>query len=68
MTAKRIVIEGRVQGVGCRFFTETLAATEGLHGWARNLADGRVVDDMASPTAEQVLDRMRRFDARGRVA
>ncbi|MBL1069202.1 ABC transporter ATP-binding protein, partial [Streptomyces sp. 7-21] len=32
------------------------------------LADGRVVDDMASPTAEQVLDRMRRFDARGRVA
>ncbi|MDT0308895.1 ABC transporter ATP-binding protein [Streptomyces sp. DSM 44917] len=32
------------------------------------LADGRVVDDMANPTAELVLDRMRRFDARGRVS
>ncbi|TDC05554.1 ABC transporter ATP-binding protein, partial [Streptomyces sp. 8K308] len=32
------------------------------------LADGRVVDDMAEPTAELVLDRMRRFDARGRVS
>ncbi|MGP4109875.1 ABC transporter ATP-binding protein [Streptomyces sp. 4N509B] len=32
------------------------------------LADGRIVDDMHSPTAELVLDRMRRFDARGRVS
>jgi putative ABC transport system ATP-binding protein len=31
------------------------------------LADGRVVDDMYGPTAELVLDRMRRFDARRRV-
>ncbi|RKN42909.1 ABC transporter ATP-binding protein, partial [Streptomyces hoynatensis] len=32
------------------------------------LADGHIVDDMRSPTADQVLDRMRRFDARGRVS
>ncbi|MGK5534064.1 ABC transporter ATP-binding protein [Streptomyces sp. URMC 129] len=32
------------------------------------LADGRIVDDMLNPTADLVLDRMRRFDARGRVA
>ncbi len=32
------------------------------------LADGRVVDDMYHPTADLVLDRMRRFDARGRVS
>ncbi|NGN66241.1 ABC transporter ATP-binding protein [Streptomyces sp. A7024] len=32
------------------------------------LADGRIVDEMRSPTAEQVLDRMKSFDARGRVA
>ena len=25
------------------------------------LADGRIVDEMAEPTAEQVLDRMKRF-------
>ena len=28
------------------------------------LADGRIVDEMANPTAESVLDRMRRFDGR----
>ena len=27
------------------------------------LADGKIVDDVASPTAEAVLDRMKRFDA-----
>ncbi|MBY8887718.1 ABC transporter ATP-binding protein [Streptomyces sp. PTM05] len=32
------------------------------------LADGRIVDDMASPTAEQVLERMKTFDARGRTS
>ncbi|RKN10014.1 ABC transporter ATP-binding protein [Streptomyces radicis] len=32
------------------------------------LADGRIVDDMANPTADLVLDRMRGFDARGRVS
>jgi len=28
------------------------------------LADGRIVDEMTAPTAEAVLDRMRRFDGR----
>jgi putative ABC transport system ATP-binding protein len=26
------------------------------------LADGRIVDEMPNPTAEAVLDRMKRFD------
>ncbi len=30
------------------------------------LADGRIVDEMATPTAERVLERMARFEARGR--
>jgi len=30
------------------------------------LADGRIVDEMADPTAERVLDRMKRFEAHGR--
>src|SRR4029079_2955083 len=29
------------------------------------LADGRIVDDMASPNADKVLERMRSFDAHG---
>ncbi|WP_344291884.1 ABC transporter ATP-binding protein [Streptomyces synnematoformans] len=32
------------------------------------LADGRIVDEMWNPTSEQVLDRMKSFDTRGRVA
>nr|WP_203586577.1 ABC transporter ATP-binding protein [Actinospica acidiphila] len=32
------------------------------------LADGRIVDEMHQPTAEQVLDRMKDFDARGRTS
>ncbi len=40
--ARRYVISGRVQGVGFRFFAEDAAAREGLHGWVRNLPDGRV--------------------------
>ncbi len=40
--ARRYLISGRVQGVGFRAFTETQAAVEGLHGWVRNLGDGRV--------------------------
>ncbi|MGP4112234.1 ABC transporter ATP-binding protein [Streptomyces sp. 4N509B] len=32
------------------------------------LADGRIVDEMTEPTADRVLDRMRGFDAQGRVS
>ena len=32
------------------------------------LADGRVVDEMAAPTAERVLERMKAFDTAGRDA
>ncbi|MFC5801983.1 ABC transporter ATP-binding protein [Streptomyces formicae] len=32
------------------------------------LADGRIVDELTDPTAAHVLDRMRRFDAKGRTA
>ncbi|MDH6113911.1 putative ABC transport system ATP-binding protein [Kitasatospora sp. MAP12-15] len=32
------------------------------------LADGRLVDELQLPTADSVLDRMRRFDAKGRTS
>ncbi|OCC10076.1 ABC transporter ATP-binding protein [Streptomyces sp. PTY087I2] len=32
------------------------------------LADGSIVDEMLDPTADQVLDRMKHFDARGRTS
>lgn len=42
IVARRFLIGGRVQGVGFRMFTEARAAAEGVHGFVRNLPDGRV--------------------------
>jgi acylphosphatase len=39
---RRIVVSGRVQGVGFRFATVRVAERLGLRGWVRNRRDGRV--------------------------
>jgi acylphosphatase len=41
-TALRIVIHGRVQGVGYRAWVEDEADALGLSGWVRNRRDGTV--------------------------
>ena len=41
-TARLYLVEGRVQGVGFRFFVERVAQSLGLNGSVRNLPDGRV--------------------------
>jgi acylphosphatase len=40
--ARRIVVEGRVQGVGFRWWTVGQAHALGLTGWVRNRRDGTV--------------------------
>jgi acylphosphatase len=56
-TARRYIISGRVQGVGFRWFTQAAAARENIHGWVRNLPDGRV-----EAGAEGEADAMERFE------
>ena len=41
-TAVRLVVEGRVQGVGFRLWTVHEARRRGLRGWVRNRRDGSV--------------------------
>jgi acylphosphatase len=42
IVARRFLIGGQVQGVGFRMFAEARAALEGVHGYVKNLPDGRV--------------------------
>jgi acylphosphatase len=56
--ARRYLVSGRVQGVGFRYFIQSAAARENLHGWVRNLPDGRV-----SAAAEGEADAMERFES-----
>ena len=41
-SAVHLSIQGRVQGVGFRFFAQDVAQELGLTGWVRNLPDGSV--------------------------
>ncbi|HKB11126.1 MAG TPA: acylphosphatase [Vicinamibacterales bacterium] len=55
--ARRFLITGHVQGVGFRWFARETAAREGIHGWIRNLDDGRV-----EAQAEGDADALERFE------
>lgn len=60
--ARRYFVEGRVQGVGFRFFVEYAAQELRLAGYTRNLADGRVEVYAIGPPEklDQLAERLRR--------
>ncbi len=63
MIAKRILVYGRVQGVGFRWFTCQEAQRLGLVGWVRNLRDGSV--EIHAQGTESQIDAMQAWAAHG---
>ena len=55
----RVRIEGAVQGVGYRYWTERVATELGLSGWVRNHRDGAVEALFCGP-AEAVAEMLER--------
>ncbi len=42
MIARKFLISGEVQGVGYRYFAQRSSARHQIHGYVKNLDDGRV--------------------------
>lgn len=64
MTQPRTVhirIEGRVQGVGFRYWLEMTATAAGLTGWVRNRSD-RSVEAVLQGPPDDVADVLRRCE------
>ncbi|MDR3522972.1 MAG: acylphosphatase [Acetobacteraceae bacterium] len=53
MIARRLIISGRVQGVGYRAWLRAEAEARGLRGWVRNRLDG-TVEALLAGTDESV--------------
>jgi acylphosphatase len=66
---RRVVVRGRVQGVGYRAWTEDTAILNGLDGWVRNRRDGAVEAVFAglAEAVEGMIDACRRGPYSARV-
>ena len=59
----RVLISGRVQGVGFRYWVESTATALGVSGWVRNLRDGSV--EAVYSGDPEAVDRMVAESRRG---
>jgi len=62
VTRQRIIFQGRVQGVGFRARTRSIATRLGITGWVRNEPDGTVMLEAQGDedTLESFLSDLRR--------
>jgi len=62
-------VQGRVQGVGFRYFVRCTARALQLTGWVRNLSNGDVEAVLEGPAAdvEQAIEALRQGPPHGRV-
>lgn len=63
MVARRLLISGRVQGVGFRWFAIERASLEGIAGFVRNLPGGEV--EVVAEGAAEAMERFERAIRRG---
>ena len=66
MPSVHLLISGRVQGVGFRWFVRVVARQLELKGWVRNREDGAV--EVAASGTQEKLDDLRRQVRKGPAA
>jgi acylphosphatase len=63
---RRLIVHGRVQGVGFRWAIARAAESRGVAGWAQNRADGTVEAVLeGKPEAVEAVVRLSREGPRG---
>lgn len=67
MIAKRVIFEGRVQGVGFRYTVKDLARGFDVRGWVKNLPDG-TVELQAMGEEDELHDFIREISEESPVA
>lgn len=67
--AVNLVVSGRVQGVGFRYFARQQAVPRGIRGWVKNLSDGSVEiwAEAEKEILEDFVDHIGRGPTFGRV-
>lgn len=66
---KQVLVSGRVQGVGYRYFVVEAARLMGVNGWVKNLMDGRVEAELEGTPeiVDALIDRLREGPSSGHV-
>ena len=63
MVRRRIIVHGRVQGVGFRYALARAAGSRAAAGWARNRADGTL--EAVFEGGPEAVDSLVRFSGEG---